>query len=211
MHIIVVKARTLIIAALILLIIPALFFAPRAVPAFSPKEDRAAVTDKADTGLKKIALTFDCRDTDEGINRILNTLSEQKGTAAFFVNAELARDFPKTVKAIFDAGHIVAALCDSAADLAKTDAAISNACGAVPLYVRSGESVPASDRVLIGSSRDVTGLKTETAVLKRLVDTAPGDIIKMSSDSELTGELLTKIMKGLGKTYEFVSLDELFS
>jgi len=211
MHIIVVKARTLIIAALVLLIIPAVFFAPRAMPVFSPKPDKAEVLERADTGIKKIALTFDCRNTDEGIDKLLKTLSEQKRTAAFFVNASLAENHPKTVKSIFDAGHTVGALCDKAEDMSKTDAAISEACGAVPLYVRPGESISETNKILIGASRDVTSLKTEDAVLKRLVDTASGDIIKMNSGSELTGGLLTKIIKGLGKTYEFVSLDELFS
>lgn len=233
MHIIVVKARTIILVFALILIIPALLFAPKALEAFSSKDGRELPLYSVERTDNKIALTFDCAWNADDIDSILDTLSANKCTAAFFVTGDWAEKYPEAVKKIHNAGHIVGnhsynhadyTKLNSAeieADIKKADECIKKLCSETPLYMRmpSGAyndtavtTAESCGKISVQWSVDSLDYKenaTEESILSRLVKTKSGDILLMHNGTELTARLLPKIIKGLKKNYEFVSLDEL--
>lgn len=233
MHIIVVKARTILLAIALILIIPMLLFAPKALEAFSSRDGRELPIYSVEREDNKIALTFDCAWNDDDINSILDTLSENKCTAAFFVTGDWAEKYPEAVEKIYKAGHIVGnhsynhgdytkmSAGEIEADIKKADECIQKICGEAPLYMRmpSGAyndtavtTAEGCGKISVQWSVDSIDYKenaTEESILSKLVKTQSGDIILMHNGTELTARLLPKIIKGLKKNYEFVSLDEL--
>lgn len=233
MHIIVVKARTIILVLALIIIIPALLFAPKALEAFSSRDGRELPIYSVERADNKIALTFDCAWNDDDINSILDTLSENECTAAFFVTGDWAKKYPEAVEKIYKAGHIVGnhsydhddytkmSSAEIEEDIKKADECIKRICGEAPLYMRmpsgayNDTAVTAAEscgKISVQWSVDSIDYKknaTEDSILSKLVKTKSGDIILMHNGTELTARLLPKIIKGLKKNYEFVSLDEL--
>lgn len=232
MHILIIRARTIILAAAVLVIIPALMLMPRAVQTFGTGERQLPVYSVARND-NKVALTFDCAWNDDDIASILDTLETYECTAAFFVTGDWAEKYPESLKAIHDAGHIIGnhsynhadyakmSAEEIAADIRKADECISNICGEGTLYARapSGsyndtvvKTIENDGRICVQWSVDALDYKenaSEESILSRLVDTGSGDIILMHNGTKLTAKLLPRILKGLKKSYEFVSLDEL--
>lgn len=232
MRIIIVKLRTIILALTLLIIIPALVFVPRAAETFSSKDGRELPIYSVEREDNKIALSFDCAWNDDDIDSILDTLSQYKATAAFFVTGDWAQKYPEAVKKIHDAGHVVGnhsynhddytkmSADEIKADIKKADECIKNAGGEVPLYMRvpsggyNDTAIAAAEecgKICVQWSVDSLDYKenaTEESILSRLVDTKSGDIILMHNGTKLTARLLPKIIKGLQKKYLFVSLDE---
>ena len=233
MHIIVIKARTIIFALAVVIVIPALLFAPKAMETFSSRDGRELPVYSVDRADNKIALTFDCAWNDDDIDSILDTLSQNKCTAAFFVTGDWVEKYPDAVEKIYKAGHIVGnhsynhadytklSTEEIKADIKKADECIKNICGEAPLYMRmpSGAyndnaviSAESCGKICVQWSVDSLDYKenaTEDSILSRLVKTKEGDILLMHNGTKLTSKLLPKIIKGLKKNYEFVSLDEL--
>lgn len=233
MHIIVVKARTILIglagvaAALLLLL------SPKALNVFNSTDGRQLPVYSVERNDNKIALTFDCAWNDDDIDSILQTLKDNQCSAAFFVTGDFVEKYPDSVKKIHNAGHIVGnhsynhadyskmSAADIQEDMRKADECIRKVCAEVPLYIRmpSGayndnavEAAESAGKICVQWSVDSLDYKdnaTEQSILSRLAKTDNGDIILMHNGTELTAKLLPKILKGLKKSYDFVSLDEL--
>lgn len=232
MHILIVRAKTIIFALAAVLIIPILFFAPRAVETFS-SGNRELPIYSVKRNDNKIALTFDCAWNDDDIGSILDTLSENNVTAAFFVTGDWAEKYPQSLREIYNAGHIIGNHSYNHADytkmsaeeidndIKKADKCISDVCGTGTKYARapSGgynntvvKAIEDGGRIYVQWSVDALDYResaTEESILSRLVETSPGDILLMHNGTKLTSRLLPKIIKGLKKSCEFVSLDEL--
>jgi polysaccharide deacetylase family sporulation protein PdaB len=233
MRIFIVKARTIIIAAAILIILPLLFFAPRAVETFTSSDGRSLPIYSVEREDNRIALTFDCAWNDDDIESILDTLKQNNCTAAFFVTGDWAQKYPESLKKIYDAGHIIGnhsydhadytglSSDEIRRDIEKADECIREVCGENSIYMRapSGsyndnviQTIESCGKICVQWSVDSLDYKdnaTESSILSRLVETKKGDIILMHNGTELTSRLLPKIIKGLKKSCEFVSLDDL--
>lgn len=228
MNIYIIRMRTIIIAALIILAVPAAFLIPEAIEAFSSSDGRNLPVYCVDTPDNKIALTFDCAWNDSDISSILDTLSTYNIYAAFFVTGDWAEKYPDAMEQIRNAGHIIGNHSydhadyttlnadEISADIAKADEVIGDTLyfrapsgGYNDTVIASAESM---GKICVQWSIDSLDYKsnaTEESILARLGKTKSGDIILMHNGTELSAKLLGKIIRGLGKNYEFVSLDEL--
>lgn len=233
MHIIVVKARTILIGFAAVAAAILLMLSPRALDTFNSTDGRQLPVYNVGRNDNRIALTFDCAWNDDDIDSILQTLKDNKCTAAFFVTGDFVEKYPSSVEKIHNAGHIVGNHSynhadyskmntqDIQKDVQKADECIKKVCGEVPLYMRmpSGayndnaiESVESMGKICVQWSIDSIDYKdsaSEASILSKLAKTNSGDIILMHNGTKLTAKLLPKIIKGLKKSYEFVSLDEL--
>ena len=100
MNFFVIKLKHIIIAALILVAIPVIWFSTskavtvfmvngREVPIYSVERDD-----------NKIAITFDCAWNDEDIDSILDTLDKYNCKATFFVVGDWVEKYPDALKKI---------------------------------------------------------------------------------------------------------------
>jgi peptidoglycan/xylan/chitin deacetylase (PgdA/CDA1 family) len=103
---------------------------------------------RAPAGLHKVALTFDAGSTDRAVEPILNILAERHVRCTFFLTGQFCKKFPKSCRAIADAGmelgnhsyshpkfsHLTAEAIKSQLD--RAEEAIEEACGrgAKPLF-----------------------------------------------------------------------------
>lgn len=228
MNIYIIRLRTIIIALLVILAIPAAVLIPKAVTTFSSTNGKNLPVYCVDRQDNKIALTFDCAWNDDDITSILDTLSTYNITAAFFVTGDWAEKFPDAMQQIRDAGHIIGnhsynhadytrlGTDEIIADIRKADSVIGEGqYFRAPSGGYNDEVIAAAEsigKVCVQWSVDSLDYKdgaTEESILARLGKTQSGDIILMHNGTELTAQLLPKIVKGLSKNYEFVSLDEL--
>lgn len=227
MNIYIVKMRTLIIAA-VAVIAAAALLVPKAVTTFNSTNGRNLPVYCVDTPDNKIALTFDCAWNDDDISSILDTLSEQNITAAFFVTGDWAQKYGDSLEKIRNAGHIIGNHSYNHADYTKlsneeiiSDIKKADDIIGDTLYFRppsggyNDEVIAAAEsigKICVQWSVDSLDYKenaSEESILSRLGRTKKGDILLMHNGTELTAQLLPKIIRGLSKSYEFVSLDEL--
>ena len=233
MNFLVVKMRHIIIALLILAAIPVVWIAATKTADVFNVNGKEITIYSVERSDNKIAITFDCAWNDEDIDSILDTLDKYKCKATFFVVGDWVRKYPQSLKKISDRGHEIGnhsynhadytklSTEEIKADIKKADECIKNICGEAPLYMRmpSGAyndnaviSAESCGKICVQWSVDSLDYKenaTEDSILSRLVKTKEGDILLMHNGTKLTSKLLPKIIKGLKKNYEFVSLDEL--
>lgn len=233
MRIYIVKLKTLIISAITVIALTALFFIPRTITVFNSTDGRNLPVYRVGRDDSKISLTFDCAWNDDDIESILDTLDNYNVTAAFFVTGDWADKYGDSLEKIRSAGHIIGnhsynhldytklTANEIRSDIDKADASINNACGAVTKYMRTPSgayndtainAVESMNKICVQWSVDSLDYKdgvSEDTILSRLGKTKSGDIILMHNGTELTAQLLPKIIKGLEKKFEFVSLDEL--
>lgn len=228
MNIYIIRMRTIIITALAVIAVSAAALIPKTIQTFRSSDGRNLPVYSVDRPDNKIALTFDCAWNDDDIESILDTLSTYKITAAFFVTGDWAQRYPESMQKIHDAGHIIGNHSYNHADYTKLGAQeiiddINKADEIIgdTLYLRppSGgyndtviETAESMGKICVQWSVDSLDYKdnaTEDSILARLGKTKQGDILLMHNGTELTAQLLPRIVKGLRKNFEFVSLDEL--
>lgn len=233
MKIFVLKMRHIIIAAIIVLMIPVIYFScSQAVSVFN-SDGREIPIYSVERDDNKIALTFDCAWNDSDIDSILATLDKCGIKASFFVTGTWAEKYPESVKKIFDKGHDLGnhsynhadytSLSGEAIlkDLEKCDLAVEKITGHKMTLMRapSGgynnnvvKTAEDSGRKYIQWSvdgLDYTADATEESIKKRLKKTQPGDIILMHNGTKLTATVLPGIIESLSEKYEFVKVSEL--
>lgn len=233
MNIYIVRLRTIIIAAVVFLALMLALFIPKTVTTFKSDRGKNLPVYSVERADNKIVLTFDCAWNDDDIESILETLEKYSVTAAFFVTGDWAQKYPEALAKIHNAGHIIGNHSynhadytrlgkeDIQADIKKADSLIREVCGSDTLYMRmpsgayNDTAIAAAEdmgKICVQWSVDSLDYKEnadEESILARLGKTASGDILLMHNGTELTAQLLPKIIKGLQKKYEFVSLDDM--
>lgn len=229
----VIKLKHIIIAALILIAIPVIWFSTskavtvfmvngREVPIYSVERDD-----------NKIAITFDCAWNDEDIDSILDTLDKYNCKATFFVVGDWVEKYPDAVKKISERGHEIGNHSYNhadytkmsaeaiTADLDKCDALIEQVTGKKPYLMRapSGgyndtviKAVDKSGRTYIQWSVD--GIDYGDALPQDIYDrsvkkTEAGDIILLHNGTASTANVLPKILEALECKFEFATVSEL--
>lgn len=233
MNFFVIKLKHIIIAALILVAIPVIWFSTskavtvfmvngREVPIYSVERDD-----------NKIAITFDCAWNDEDIDSILDTLDKYNCKATFFVVGDWVEKYPDALKKISEGGHEIGnhsynhadytKMSAEAiiADLDKCDAVIEQVTGKKPHLMRapSGgyndtviKAVDKSSRTYIQWSVD--GIDYGDALPQDIYDrsvkkTEAGDIILLHNGTKSTANVLPKILEALECKFEFATISEL--
>lgn len=233
MNFFVIKLKHIIIAALILVAIPVIWFSTskavtvfmvngREVPIYSVERDD-----------NKIAITFDCAWNDEDIDSILDTLDKYNCKATFFVVGDWVEKYPDALKKISERGHEIGnhsynhadytKMSAEAiiADLDKCDAAIEQVTGKKPHLMRapSGgyndtviKAVDKTGRTYIQWSVD--GIDYGDALPQDIYDrsvkkTEAGDIILLHNGTKSTANVLPKILEALECKFEFATISEL--
>ncbi len=233
MNFFVIKLKHIIIAALILVAIPVIWFSTskavtvfmvngREVPIYSVERDD-----------NKIAITFDCAWNDEDIDSILDTLDKYNCKATFFVVGDWVEKYPDALKKISERGHEIGnhsynhadytKMSAEAiiADLDKCDAVIEQVTGKKPHLMRapSGgyndtviKAVDKSGRTYIQWSVD--GIDYGDALPQDIYDrsvkkTEAGDIILLHNGTKSTANVLPKILEALECKFEFATISEL--
>lgn len=87
--------------------VPVVIPQPAPAVAVNPWKDwkpRARSLEHGPEGLQKVALTFDAGSTDEAVEPILKVLAEHHVHCTFFLTGKFCEKFPKSCRAIADAG-----------------------------------------------------------------------------------------------------------
>lgn len=71
----------------------------------NPADQHAREIWRGVRGKKRVALTFDAGGVTAGLDTLLKNLTEKKAPATFFATGKFAKDYPKSVKSIVDAGY----------------------------------------------------------------------------------------------------------
>lgn len=181
----------------------------------------------------KIALTFDCAWNDTDIDDIINTLRTSGVTATFFVTGRWAEEYEdslnKLVRNGFEIGihsynhddYTKMSSEEIMLDMGKCDKAVMSATGVRPYVVRvpSGaynntavRTIEQNGRACVQWSVDALDYTQTTAdeIYQRAVrETKAGDIILMHNGTELTAEVLPKIILALKSNFELVNVSDL--
>jgi len=195
-----------------------------------PKEYERLPTDE-----KVIALTFDAGYEPEPLADIIAALQSGVAKGTFFLTGEFARDFPKEVQRIIDAGFPIGNHSFSHPDFTTlTDARIESQLERTALILeeagagdpkplfrfpfgaenrRTRSAIARAGYVSIGWTIDTTDWKPErtaeqieSIVLKKL---RPGAIVLMHVGSRHTADILPALIKDLrARGYGFVTVPE---
>ena len=233
MNFFVIKLKHIIIAALILVAIPVIWFsASKAVTVFMVNGREVPIY-SVERDDNKIAITFDCAWNDEDIDSILDTLDKYNCKATFFVVGDWVEKYPDALKKISEGGHEIGnhsynhadytKMSAEAiiADLDKCDAVIEQVTGKKPHLMRapSGgyndtviKAVDKSGRTYIQWSVD--GIDYGDALPQDIYDrsvkkTEAGDIILLHNGTKSTANVLPKILEALECKFEFATISEL--
>lgn len=233
MNFFVIKLKHIIIAALILVAIPVIWFsASKAVTVFMVNGREVPIY-SVERDDNKIAITFDCAWNDEDIDSILDTLDKYNCKATFFVVGDWVEKYPDALKKISERGHEIGnhsynhadytKMSAEAiiADLDKCDAVIEQVTGKKPHLMRapSGgyndtviKAVDKSGRTYIQWSVD--GIDYGDALPQDIYDrsvkkTEAGDIILLHNGTKSTANVLPKILEALECKFEFATISEL--
>lgn len=233
MSFVVIKLRNIIIALLVLIAIPVIWFSTsRAVSVFlvNGREVPIYSVERDDN---KIAVTFDCAWNDDDIDSILNTLDKYNCKATFFVVGDWAEKYADSLKKISDRGHEIGnhsynhadytkmSAEQITADLDKCDAVIEQITGKRPYLMRapSGgyndtviKAVDKSGRTYIQWSVDgidYGDAEAEDIYSRSVKNTAAGDIILLHNGTKNTASILPKILEALECKFEFATVSEL--
>lgn len=181
---------------------------------------------------KYIVLTFDDGPLDPTTPSILQTLSEKKVKATFFLLGQNAKEYPDLVKKIQDEGHEIASHSYSHPQLTllskeaiekevkETDKAIFEATGILPRTFRPPYgAVNPTVANIIGKpiiQWNIDSLdwqsKQKNAMIQTINQTASeGGIVLMHDIQPATADALPTIIDDLSaQGYQFVTVDELF-
>ena len=233
MNFFVIKLKHIIIAALILVAIPVIWFSTSKAVTVFMVNGREVPIYSVDRDDNKIAITFDCAWNDEDIDSILDTLDKYNCKATFFVVGDWVEKYPDALKKISERGHEIGnhsynhadytKMSAEAiiADLDKCDAVIEQVTGKKPHLMRapSGgyndtviKAVDKSGRTYIQWSVD--GIDYGDALPQDIYDrsvkkTEAGDIILLHNGTKSTANVLPKILEALECKFEFATISEL--
>lgn len=229
----VVKLRHIVIALLIAVLVPAVWFSVSRTASVFLVNGREIPIYSVERSDNKIALTFDCAWGDEDIDAILDTLDKYEAKATFFVLGTWAEKYPDAVRKIKEHGHELGNHSYNHADytklsadkilsdLDKCDSAIEAVTGEKPYLMRapSGGYNDTVVRTAEGSGRlyiqwSVDGIDYGDAEPQAIYDrsvshTEAGDIILLHTGTQSTANVLPKILEALECKYEFSTVSEL--
>lgn len=233
MNFFVVKLKHIIIAALVLVAIPVIWFSlPQAVSVFKVNGREVPIY-SVERDDNKIAVTFDCAWNDDDIDSILDTLDKYHCKATFFVVGDWAEKYADSLKKISDRGHEIGNHSYNhadytkmtaeaiTADLDKCDAVVEKITGKRP-YLMRAPSGGYNDTVVKAAEKSgrfyiqwsVDGIDYGDASAQSIYDrsvkkTKAGDIILLHNGTKHTAEILPKILEALECKYEFAPVSEL--
>lgn len=229
----VVKLRHIVIALLIAVLVPAVWFSVSRTASVFLVNGREIPIYSVERNDNKIALTFDCAWGDEDMDAILDTLDKYEAKATFFVLGTWAEKYPDAVRKIKEHGHELGNHSYNHADytklsadkilsdLDKCDSAIEAVTGEKPYLMRapSGGYNDTVVRTAEGSGRlyiqwSVDGIDYGDAEPQAIYDrsvshTEAGDIILLHTGTQSTANVLPKILEALECKYEFSTVSEL--
>lgn len=229
----VVKLRHIVIALLIAVLVPAVWFSVSRTASVFLVNGREIPIYSVERSDNKIALTFDCAWGDEDMDAILDTLDKYEAKATFFVLGTWAEKYPDAVRKIKEHGHELGNHSYNHADytklsadkilsdLDKCDSAIEAVTGEKPYLMRapSGGYNDTVVRTAEGSGRlyiqwSVDGIDYGDAEPQAIYDrsvshTEAGDIILLHTGTQSTANVLPKILEALECKYEFSTVSEL--
>lgn len=229
----VIKLRHIIIALLIAVMIPVVWFSVSRTASVFMVNGREVPIYSVERGDNKIALTFDCAWGDEDMDAILTTLDKYGVKATFFVVGTWVEKYPEALKKIKENGHEIGNHSYNHADytkmgaesiindLDKCDAAIENVIGEKP-YLMRAPSGGYNDTVIRAADKSgrtyiqwsVDGIDYGDAQPQAIYDrsvtnTKEGDIILLHTGTQSTANVLPKILEALECKYEFATVSEL--
>lgn len=229
----VVKLRHIVIALLIAVLVPAVWFSVSRTASVFLVNGREIPIYSVERSDNKIALTFDCAWGDEDMDAILDTLDKYEAKATFFVLGTWAEKYPDAVRKIKEHGHELGNHSYNHADytklsadkilsdLDKCDSAIEAVTGEKPYLMRapSGGYNDTVVKTAEGSGRwyiqwSVDGIDYGDAEPQAIYDrsvshTEAGDIILLHTGTQSTANVLPKILEALECKYEFSTVSEL--
>ena len=229
----VVKLRHIVIALLIAVLVPAVWFSVSRTASVFLVNGREIPIYSVERDDNKIALTFDCAWGDEDMDAILDTLDKYEVKATFFVLGTWAEKYPEAIRKIKEHGHELGNHSYNHADytklsadkilsdLDKCDSAIEAVTGEKPYLMRapSGGYNDTVVRTAEGSGRlyiqwSVDGIDYGDAEPQAIYDrsvsnTEAGDIILLHTGTQSTANVLPKILEALECKYEFSTVSEL--
>lgn len=233
LKILILKIQHIILAALIIIMIPIIYFSyNKAISVFS-SSDREIPIYSVERNDNKISLTFDCAWNDSDIDSILTTLDKYNIKASFFVTGTWAEKYPESIKKIFDKGHDLGnhsynhadytklSSTEILNDMEKCDNIVEEITGYKMVLMRAPSGGYNNNVVKTANDSgkkyiqwsidglDYTSDATESSILKRINKTEAGDIILMHNGTKLTSSVLPTIIEALSEKYEFVKVSEL--
>ncbi len=229
----VIKAKYLVIAAVIALIIPILCVTVNKSLAVFIVNGRYIPIYSVERDDNKIALTFDCAWNDDDIDSILDTLDKHNCKATFFVLGSWAEKYGDSLKKISERGHEIGnhsynhadytkmGAADIQSDLEKADKIIAQITGNTPYLMRAPSGGYNNTVVTAAESMGKTYIqwsvdgidygeaRAEDIYARSTQKTQAGDIILLHNGTKHTAEVLSAILDTLGKNYEFVTVSDL--
>ncbi len=189
---------------------------------------------RVERGDNRVALTFDCAWSADGIDDILTSLNELGARATFFVTGEFCDEHSDTVRKISTAGHSVQNgsdknshiagmnVNDLIADTNEAAKKIKSITGTAPLFYRApyGDFDDKSLTTLEGmgytvvqwscDSNDLEDPDTDSVKRRILDKTESGSVLLFHNDAAVTPAALPQIITELKrKGFELVKLDDL--
>lgn len=229
----VIKAKYLVIAAIIAVIIPILCATLNKSRAVFNVNGREIPIYSVERNDNKIALTFDCAWNDDDIDRILDTLDAHNCKATFFVLGSWAEKYGGSLKKISERGHEIGNHSYNHADytkmgdgeiqsdLEKADKIIAQVTGKIPNLMRAPSGGYNNTVVAAAESMGKTYIQwsvdgidygeaaAEDIYTRSTRKTRAGDIILLHNGTKHTAEVLSAILDTLGKDYELVTVSDL--
>ncbi|MCI8520246.1 MAG: polysaccharide deacetylase family protein [Clostridia bacterium] len=229
----VIKLRHIIIALLVIIIIPVVWFSVSRTASVFLVNGREVPIYSVERDDNKIALTFDCAWGDEDMDAILTTLDKYGVKATFFVVGTWVENYPDALRKIKEHGHEIGNHSYNHADytklgaeniisdLDKCDSVIENVIGEKP-YLMRAPSGGYNDTVITATEKSgrtyiqwsVDGIDYGDAEPQAIYDrsvtrTEAGDIILLHTGTKSTANVLPKILEALECKYEFATVSEL--
>lgn len=201
---------------------------------FTSSQSRRLPVYAVKTDEKRIAITFDAAWGNEDTGELIDILQKHNAKATFFIVGNWAERFPESVRALYDAGHIIAnhsyshkafSECDRneiKTEIGECNRVLEDITGSPVTLIRapSGDYTDKSLEVCneMGmtmiqwdvDSLDYTKISVEEIVDRVIKGVDKGSIVLFHNGVENTAEALDIILTQLKKDgYEFVSVNDL--
>lgn len=233
MRLFVVRAKTIVIAALVLAVCGVGVGAGNQIRETFRVGNREVPIYCVERQDNKIALTFNCAWNDEDIDRVLDTLDSYSVKATFFAVGTWAEKYPEAVKKIDSRGHEIGShsynhahyapmqKADILLDMDKGDAAIQKITGKAVTLFRAAygeytdtvvQACDETGRTYIQwsvDSLDYGDAATADIQARVLSKTKPGSIVLMHTGTKHTADALPAILENLTKQYTLCTVSEL--
>lgn len=233
MRFFVIKARYIVIALILLVIVPSLCFSFRKSYSVFNVNGREIPIYCVERDDNKIALTFDCAWNDDDIDDILDTLDEYECKATFFVVGDWAEKYSGSLKKIYDRGHEIGnhsynhadymkmSSEDISADLTKCDDIVEGITGEKPRLVRAPSGGYNNTVIKTCEKRGNTYIQWsvdsidygdasgEDIFRRACSNLKAGDIILLHNGTANTSKVLPRILEKIKKSYDPVIVSDM--